>query len=102
MVKRSRIVPKAVTQLPTAADDWAKGGGIDPEIQPSEPAIAPPTVEPAAEPPKEKGKAYPHRISFDMATPQYKRLKRASFEEEIPMNDILRAAVEDWLKARGY
>lgn len=100
MVKKptSRFKAKPTTP-PPAADSWVKQGGTDPEIQteqPEEEAIATPPTEDSG-----KGK-YPHRISFDMATPQYKRLKRASFEEETPMNEILREAVEDWLKARDY
>jgi predicted DNA-binding protein len=52
--------------------------------------------------PNEGEKPYPHRISFDMATPQYKRLKWASFDSDRTMNEILREAVEDWMKARDY
>lgn len=100
MVKKKPGFVQRPAIPPAAADDWVKQGGTDPEIQ-KEPE---PVQEAIATPPTEdngKGK-YPHRISFDMATPQYKRLKRASFEEETPMNEILRDAVEAWLKARDY
>lgn len=98
MVKRQRIARKPDTP-PPAADAWVSSGGIDPEI------VAPPSdTAPTAPVPEvtEKGKTYPHRVSFDMETAQYKRLKRAAFEVERPMNDVLREAVERWLEASGY
>lgn len=97
MVKRQRrIVGKPVTPS-ASAEQWVTGGGIDPEIQqPIEP------LEPQAAQPEEKAKPFPHRVSFDMETSQYKRLKRAGFEEGRAMNEILRDAVEDWLKERNY
>ena len=98
MVKRQRIRKAPEKQaLPSAADKWAEKGGLDPEIQPT---VAPQSVEPRS--PKPQGKPYPHRVSFDMTTEQYKRLKRASFEEECSLNEILRAATEAWLKSRNY
>jgi hypothetical protein len=97
MVKRKRIAGKP-GQPPPEADSWVKSGGTDPEVQPIEQSKEP---EVEAEP-EDKGKPYPHRVSFDMASPQYKRLKRAAFEEERSMNEILREAVEDWMKTRNY
>ncbi|MBF2088494.1 MAG: hypothetical protein IGR90_06250 [Synechococcales cyanobacterium K32_A2020_035] len=47
---------------------------------------------------EEKPRKYPHRISFDMETKQYKQLKRAAFEGDRPMNEILREAVDKWLR----
>ena len=90
MVKqqRSRISKPPVV----AADNWVSSGGIDPEIQ-SSPA---PLV---AQPEEVQGKPYPHRISFDMSTEQYKRLKFASFNNARPMNEILRDAIEEWLSS---
>lgn len=93
MVKRPKIARKPTT--PPAAEDWVKSGGLDPEVR-SIPAPEPKPTE------VENKKPYPHRISFDTDTPQYKRLKKASFEAERSLNDILREAVENWLKARGY
>jgi hypothetical protein len=90
--KHPRIVKKP---LPPEADTWAQQGGLDPEIQAHQP-------KPADEPPSPKGKPYPHRVSFDMETSQYKRLKRAAFDEERTMNEVLREAIEDWLKSRNY
>ncbi len=91
MVKRDRkIAPKPATP-PPAADAWVTSGGLDPE-----------TASPRTEPPKPAGKPYPHRVSFDMATEQYKRLKRACFEEDRSLNDAIRQAVEEWLKAKDY
>lgn len=86
MVKRPRIASKPA---PPQADDWVSKGGLDPEIQ-----------HPQQHP--EQGKKYPHRISFDMDTPQYKRLKQAAFESDRPMNEILREAVEIWLNASDH
>lgn len=113
MVKRPRIASKPTP--PPAADGWVKGGGIDPEIQMSPTPAPAPAPSPETEPEpgtapqakglsamEEKGKAYPHRISFDTDKAQYKRLKRASFEDERSMNEILREAVEDWLRVRNY
>lgn len=109
MVKRPRIVSNpSKRELPPEADKWATQGGIDPELQQSptteqqeqKPAeSATPVPLPESEP---KGKPFPHRISFDTTTEQYKRLKRASFEEERSLNEIIREAVEDWLNLRGY
>lgn len=97
MVKKQRIAPKPTTP-PPAADTWVSNGGIDPELSPP-----PPTAPPAqAEPETVKGKTYPHRVSFDMETPQYRRLKRAAFESDRPMNEILREAIEDWLRTHEY
>ena len=92
MVKRPKIARKPTTP-PAAAEDWVKSGGLDPEVQ-STPESQPTDGE--------KKKPYPHRISFDTDTQQYKRLKKASFEQEQSLNDILREAVENWLKAQGY
>lgn len=105
MVKRKRIAGRP-GQPPIEADSWVRSGGTDPEVQsiterePREPIAPTPTTEPETEP--TKGKPYPHRVSFDMASSQYKRLKRAAFEEERSLNDVLREAVEDWLKLRNY
>lgn len=82
MVRKPRITPKP--KAPMTTDTWVTQGGLDPEL------------------PTEKPKTYPHRISFDMDTAQYRRLKRAAFECEQPMNEILRDALEDWLSARQY
>lgn len=103
MVKRQRIARKPPTP-PAEADAWVSSGGLDPESNQKQEVELPAALEKPIAPtsPEEKGKAYPHRVSFDMETPQYKRLKRASFEEERPMNEILRDAVEAWLKARDY
>lgn len=100
MVKRPRIAPNP-PKTPPAADAWVNDAGLDPELQTqsSEPQTTP--VEPE-QPPEKKGKPYPHRVSFDMETQQYRRLKRASFETDQSMNELLREAVEDWLKASDY
>jgi hypothetical protein len=95
---KSRIVSNKPAPPPPAAEQWIKDGGIDPEVQ-KEPVADP---EPPESPQPEMGKPYPHRISFDTDKQQYKRLKRASFEEERSLNDILREAAEEWLKANDY
>lgn len=68
-----------------------------PEIAPVEEKAD--SAEPANE---ERGKKYPHRISFDMDKAQYKRLKWEAFDSDRSMNEILREAVEEWMKARHY
>lgn len=93
--KRDRRIAAKPTTPPPAADDWVSSGGVDPEIQPA------PTAAPAPEPPKPPGKPYPHRISFDTTTEQYKRLKYACVDEGRSLNDALREAVENWLKSRN-
>lgn len=96
--KRQRIAKKPTTPTP---DDWITQGGIDPEIQKTAATSASEQVSTESST-DDKGKAYPHRISFDMETPQYKRLKFAAFDSEQTMNAILREAVEEWMKTRGY
>ena len=103
MVKRPLIAKKPTTNnLSPTVDDWVNRGGIDPEIQTatSEEVMQPPSPQVAAEPESQEKqeKPFPHRISFDMGKEQYKRLKFASFESERSMNEILREAVENWLK----
>jgi hypothetical protein len=98
--KRSRIAKKPPT-IPPIADAWVTEAGLDPELQ-SQQQSSQPTVVETAEATDKKGKPYPHRVSFDMATQQYKRLKRASFETDQSMNELLREAVEAWLKTRNY
>ena len=98
--KRSRIAKKPPT-VPQVADTWVNDAGLDPELQSQQHPPSPTPTEPVLLPEK-KGKPYPHRISFDMETQQYKRLKRASFETDQSMNELLREAAEDWLRARGY
>jgi len=109
--KRRRIAPKP-SAAPPAADEWVKEGGLDPEV--SSESQQPPTPKPAQSNQEEESaakvseetdkseKKYPHRISFDMESAQYKRLKWASFDRDRPMNELLREAVDDWMKARGY
>jgi hypothetical protein len=94
MVKKTAKIVSKPTNNPSP-DQWVTGGGVDPELQLSKSVIP---IDEA----QDKPKAYPHRVSFDMETDQYKRLKRASFEQETPMNEILREAIESWLKSRNY
>jgi hypothetical protein len=101
--KKSRITRKPAPPAPEAVEGFLEQLGTDPESTLATPAPAPPTPPPA--PPQDdgnKGKAFPHRLSADFTTDQYKRLKRAGFETDQPMTTIVREAVEDWLKARGY
>ena len=92
--KRSKIAKKP--QVGSNADNWVSSGGIDPEIQRSQKELT------SSDENKANEKTYPHRISFDMDSSQYKRLKWASFDSERPMNSILREAVEEWMKCRNY
>lgn len=99
--KRIAANPKKSPELPPDADKWANSGGVDPEIVKSNVEPVPPQKTTAPiEPPATK--PYPHRVSFDMATEQYKRLKRASAEELRSLNEILRDATENWLTERHY
>lgn len=92
--KRRKLVPKPNT--PAANTDlWVNSAGVDPEIQQQQTVEAPVEAE-------KGGKPYPHRLSFDMTTTQYRRLKRASFETDRSMNELLREAIEDWLTASEY
>jgi hypothetical protein len=91
MVKRSLIAKKPTADVTPSADNWVTGGGIDPEIQHPDPAATPE--------PQPQGKPYPHRISFDTTADQYKRLKRASFDSGLSMNEILRSAADAWLES---
>lgn len=106
---RRKIAKKPQTSSLPNPDSWVSEGGVDPEIESSnlpvkkenkeieKNAVSSSTVEAP-----ENKKTYPHRISFDMDAPQYKRLKWASFDSETPMNSILREAVEEWMKSRNY
>ena len=102
--RRRKIAKKPETEL--SPDSWVSEGGLDPEIKlPASVTTAHPdsdSEEPSEEKKEGQEKSYPHRISFDLASPQYKRLKYASFDSDRPMNSILREAVEEWMKARNY
>lgn len=94
--KKSRITRKPAPK-PEAVEGFLEQLGTDPES-----TLAKPAPPPVATDDEGKGKAFPHRLSADFTTEQYKRLKRAGFETDQPMTTIVREAVEDWLKARGY
>jgi hypothetical protein len=91
MVKRPLITKKPTANVTPSADSWVNGGGIDPEIQTTTPAVI--------KEPEPQGKPYPHRISFDTTSDQYKQLKRASFDSGLSMNVILRSAADAWLES---
>lgn len=96
--KRSRITRKPAPK-PEAVEGFLERLATDGDTAP--PAPAPPPPVPVQDD-GGKGKAFPHRLSADFTTEQFKRLKRAGFETDQPMTTIVREAVEDWLKARGY
>jgi len=99
--KKSRITRKPAPPAPEAVEGFLEQLGTDPESTLAAPApTSPPPVTPQDDGGKEK--AFPHRLSADFTTEQYKRLKRAGFETDQPMTTIVREAVEDWLRARGY
>lgn len=98
MVERKRRIAKKPTSPPPEAEQWVNEQ-IDPEVREQ---VSTDLREQVTEQGKDEAKPYPHRISFDMSTPQYKRLKFASFDSDRSMNEILREAVEDWMKARDY
>ena len=97
--KRSKITRKPTAE-PEAVERFLGQLGTDPESTLDK--EVPPAPPMAAQDDEGKGKAFPHRLSADFTTEQYKRLKRAGFETDQPMTTIVREAVEDWLKARGY
>jgi len=98
--KKSKITRKPALP-PEASEGFLDQLGTDPESTLARPTpTAPPPAPPNGD--GKKGKAFPHRLSADFSTEQYKRLKRAGFETDQPMTTIVREAVEDWLKARGY
>jgi hypothetical protein len=90
--RQSKITRKPGQPNPKEVEQLLNGLGTDPET----------SEQVDTEPSESKGKAYPHRLSADFDAAQYKRLKWASFDTGEPMTNILRDAVEDWLKARGY
>lgn len=96
--RQSRITRKPSQPKPEDVDSLLDELGTDPET--SEQVNTGPREQ--VDQPKDKGKAYPHRLSADFDTDQYKRLKWASFDTGEPMTNILRDAVEGWLEARGY
>lgn len=103
VAKKSRITAKPQQPKPEDIDAFLGNLGTDPEATQKPPeASTPRPTEPTTENDKGKKKTFPHRLSADFDKDQYKRLKRAAFETEIPMTEILRKATEDWLKARGY
>ena len=100
--KRRKIAKKPQAQ--SNPDSWVTEGGVDPEINlPASNSPAPvPAISDKDEKKEENEKSYPHRISFDLDNSQYKKLKWASFDSDRPMNDILREALEEWIKSRNY
>lgn len=100
VAKKSRIARNPKEKAAAEADEWINQGGTDPEIVVVE--DQPTLPEQTKEQREEEGKKYPHRISFDMSKAQYKRLKWASFDGDRSMNEILREATEEWMKARNY
>ena len=88
--RRQKIAAPPPTQNP---DNFVHAAGRDAELQ--TPAPLP------QEKAQDKGKKYPHRVSFDMERTQYRQLKKAAFESDRPMNEILREAVDQWLSNSG-
>jgi len=97
MVKRQRISKKP-SSTPPSADNWVNAENSS--------NTSSETAASAQQETKIKGKSsggtYPHRLSFDMETSQYRRLKRAAFEQERSMNEIIREAVDQWLETSDY
>lgn len=98
--KSSRIAlnPKEKAVVPEA-DEWINQGGIDPEVKEAKPSNQTTEQQKTED---EQTKKYPHRISFDVDKKSYKRLKWASFDSERSMNEILREAIDEWMKTRNY
>ena len=98
--KRRKIAKKPQAQ--SAPDSWVTEGGVDPEINLASSNSPAPALEDKDEHKEGNEKSYPHRISFDLDSSQYKKLKWASFDSARPMNSILREALEEWIKSRNY
>lgn len=102
--KKLRITRKPVPK-PEAVEGFLEKLATDGDTavpDPKKPAPPTPAAVTSQDDDGGKGKAFPHRLSADFTTEQYKRLKRAGFETDQPMTTIVREAVEDWLKARGH
>lgn len=100
MVKRQRI-SKNPNSTPPEADSWVNAEDLAESKQ--ETYSAPPSEKQETRiKGKSSGGTYPHRLSFDMKTAQYRRLKRAAFEQEQSMNEIIREAVDQWLETSDY
>lgn len=86
VAKKSRITAKPQPK-PEDVEALLNELGTDPEatVKPPEGPTPTPTPEPAPDDSKGKKKAFPHRLSADFDAAQYKRLKRAAFETEIPL-----------------
>ena len=86
MVKKFSGIPsKSVDR-----ESWVNGGGIDPELKSSMTT---------AEPSPKEGKKFPHRISLDLDAATYRKLKRVAFDSDVPMNEVLREALEKHLQS---
>lgn len=102
MVKRQRISKKP-SSTPPEADSWVNAEDFAESSSQKETASAPPSDKQESRVKgKSSGGTYPHRLSFDMETAQYRRLKRAAFEQERSMNEIIREAVDQWLETSDY
>ncbi len=73
MVEKKRGKIAKLPQAQSDPDSWVSDGGLDPEINLS-------SSDSVADDEKVQEKTYPHRISFDMNSSQYKRLKLSSYE----------------------
>lgn len=107
MVERKKRITRKPQPKPEEVEALLSELGTDPEASKQVPTsareqVSPTQAEPLQEPDKSQGKAFPHRLSADFDAGQYKRLKWAGFDTGRPMTEIVREAVEDWLKARGY
>lgn len=100
MVKRQRI-SKNPNSTPPEADSWVNAEDLA-ESQKETPSTPATEKRETRIKGKSSGGSYPHRLSFDMETAQYRRLKRAAFEQERSMNEIIREAVDQWLESSDY
>jgi len=79
-VRKFNGIPAKNKTLSVEADQWTQKGGLDPEL---------------TEPVTKDVKKYPHRLSLDLDTATYKRLKLKAFQEERSMNEVIRELIEN-------
>ena len=69
---------------------------------PASPAPQPPAPSPAAAPaPAAADGEARVRFTVDLPRSLHKRLKQAALDQEEPMTDLARRALEEWLDSRG-
>ena len=87
-------MPARKPLLPADAAAFVRGDA------PAAPAPQLPAPSPAAVPPV-AGEEARVRFTVDLPRSLHKRLKQAALDEEVPMTDLARQALEEWLDSRA-